>query len=156
MQHGLDAARLRDPGVASAARVVASCVRHGFCPQTCPTYVLLGDERDSPRGRIELMRDMLACDAPPSAATVAHLDRCLSCLACETTCAARVDYRHLIDHARLHVEQHHRRPLAQRLLRALVAGVVPHPAPPARGGRAARAVPIAWWANSFSVSLTIA
>ena len=120
--------QLADPALADAARVIRSCVRHGFCPQTCPTYVLSGDENDSPRGRIDLARAMLERGGAPDAATVAHLDGCLGCLACESVCAARVDYRHLIDRARAHVERHFRRPWRERLWRALVAAVLSRPA----------------------------
>ncbi len=127
MQTGFSAQQLTDPRLVEAERIIKSCVRHGFCPQTCPTYVLLGDENDSPRGRIDLMRAMLEQGDRPDAKTVGHLDRCLSCLACETTCAARVDYRHLLERARIHIEENFRRPWRERLWRALVAGVLPHP-----------------------------
>ena len=127
MQTSFSAQQLADPRLADAARIIKSCVRHGFCPQTCPTYVLLGDENDSPRGRIDLIRAMLERGSRPDAKTVGHIDRCLSCLACETTCAARVDYRHLIDRGRAHIEQHYRRPWRERLLRAVVANVLPYP-----------------------------
>ena len=116
-----------DAALATSARVIKSCVRHGFCPQTCPTYILLGDENDSPRGRIDLIRRMFERGGAPDARTVTHLDRCLSCLGCETTCAARVDYRRLIDHARAHIERHFRRPLGERLARLVVAHVLPYP-----------------------------
>ncbi len=127
MQTHFSAQQLSDPSLAEAERIIKSCVRHGFCPQTCPTYVLLGDENDSPRGRIDLMRAMLEHGGPPEAKTVRHLDQCLSCLACETTCAARVDYRHLFDRARVHIERNFRRPWRERLWRALVASVLPYP-----------------------------
>lgn len=89
-------------------------MRYGFCPQTCPTYILLGDENDSPRGRIDLMQAVLERGGAPDARTVAHLDRCLSSLACETTCAARIDYRELIDRGRAFIERHYRRPWRER------------------------------------------
>ncbi len=119
--------QLRDPDLARAAGVIRRCVRHGFCPQTCPTYLLTGDENDSPRGRIDLMHAMLASGAAPDRRTVHHLDRCLSCLGCESTCAARLDYRALIDHARVHIERHYRRPWRERLVRRLIASVLPYP-----------------------------
>lgn len=128
MKTAFSGAQLADPELARADAVIKSCVRHGFCPQTCPTYVLLGDENDSPRGRIELMRAMLERGGAPDPKTVQHIDRCLSCLGCETTCAARVGYRHLADIARAHIERHFRRPWRERWLRRLLAGVLPRPA----------------------------
>ena len=128
MQTRFDAGQLTDPDTAEAEKVLRKCVHCGFCTATCPTYVLLGDELDSPRGRIYLIKDMLEQDRPATAAVVRHLDRCLSCLACMTTCPSGVHYQHLIDHARAHVERTYRRPLAQRLLRAMLAMVLPYPA----------------------------
>ncbi len=109
------------------AAIVRSCVHCGFCTATCPTYVLLGDERDSPRGRIQLIKAMLGASDPPDEATVRHVDRCLSCLSCTTTCPSGVDYGALIDHARAHVEQNYRRPWHDRGLRALLAFLLPRP-----------------------------
>jgi glycolate oxidase iron-sulfur subunit len=103
------------------------CVHCGFCTATCPTYVLLGDELDSPRGRIYLIKDMLENDRRPTADVVRHVDRCLSCLACMTTCPSGVHYQHLIDHARVHIEQNFRRPWGERALRAALAAVLPYP-----------------------------
>src|SRR3546814_9371175 len=94
---------------------------------TCPTYVLLGDELDSPRGRIYLMKDMLENERTPSAEVVKHIDRCLSCLSCLTTCPSGVNYMHLVDHARAYIEERYRRPLHERLLRSLLAQVLPYP-----------------------------
>jgi glycolate oxidase iron-sulfur subunit len=128
MQTRFDARQLADPDTAEAEKVVRKCVHCGFCTATCPTYVLLGDELDSPRGRIYLIKDMLEQDRPATATVARHLDRCLSCLACMTTCPSGVHYQHLIDHARAHVERTYRRPLAQRLLRTLLAKVLPYPA----------------------------
>ncbi len=116
------------PALAEADGIIRACVRHGFCPQTCPTYILLGDENDSPRGRIELIRGMLETGGAPSASTVRHLDQCLSCLSCETTCAARVEYRHLADHARAYIERHFRRPWRDRWLRHFLATTLTRPA----------------------------
>ncbi len=119
--------QLAEPDLASSAAEIRRCVRCGFCTATCPTYVLLGDELDSPRGRIYLIKDMLESGRAPSPQVVKHIDRCLSCLACETTCPSGVSYRRLIDHARSHVEIHHHRPWMQRIYRALLAAVLPRP-----------------------------
>ncbi|NYE23560.1 glycolate oxidase subunit GlcF [Pigmentiphaga litoralis] len=120
-------AQLADPNVAEADRILKSCQHYGFCTSGCPTYVLLHDENDSPRGRIDLIKEMLESDAPPKASTVAHLDKCLSCMSCMTTCAVNVDYLHLADVARVHIDTHYRRPLADRLLRNALAFVLPRP-----------------------------
>ena len=128
MQTQFDTAQLADPDTAEAEKVLRKCVHCGFCTATCPTYVLLGDELDSPRGRIYLIKDMLEQNRPATTTVVRHLDRCLSCLACMTTCPSGVHYQHLIDHARAHVERTYRRPLAQRLLRTMLAKVLPYPA----------------------------
>ena len=127
MKTAFTSTQLAQPRTARANAVIRSCVRHGFCPQTCPTYVLNGDENDSPRGRIELMRAMPEQGGSPDAKTVLHIDRCLSCLGCETTCAARARYRDLADRARAHIEQHFRRPWTERLVRSLLAQVLPRP-----------------------------
>lgn len=113
--------------MAASERQLRACVHCGFCTATCPTYVLDGDALDSPRGRIRLIQDMLESDAEPSAKTVLHLDRCLGCLACTTTCPSGVDYGHLIDHARAEIETRYRRPIGDRLLRALLIRVLPSP-----------------------------
>ncbi len=118
------AAQLADPQVAASATAIRTCVHCGFCTATCPTYVLLGDERDSPRGRIAMIKAMLEAGGPPPASTVTHVDRCLSCLACTTTCPSGVDYAQLIDHARAYIETHHVRPWPDRVLRALLAFVL--------------------------------
>ncbi len=119
---------LARPDFAESERVVRTCVHCGFCTATCPTYVLLGDELDSPRGRIYLMKEMLENDRPADAETVKHIDRCLSCLACMTTCPSGVNYMHLVDHARHHIEQTYRRPWPERQMRRLLGTVLPHPA----------------------------
>ena len=118
---------LADPQMAASEAVIRKCVHCGFCTATCPTYVLLGDELDSPRGRIYLMKEMLENGRDPTAETVKHVDRCLSCLSCMTTCPSGVNYMHLVDHARAYIEARYRRPLADRLLRGLLAAVLPHP-----------------------------
>jgi glycolate oxidase iron-sulfur subunit len=128
MQTSFTLAQLADPDTAVAERILRSCVHCGFCTATCPTYVLLGDELDSPRGRIYLIKDMLEGGKDASAEVTLHIDRCLSCLACMTTCPSGVDYMHLVDHARDHIAKTWRRPLLDRLTRALLAAVLPYPA----------------------------
>ena len=120
-------AQLADPDIAEADKILRACVHCGFCTATCPTYVLLGDELDSPRGRIYLIKEMLEKDRPPTPEVVKHIDRCLSCLACMTTCPSGVNYMHLVDQARVRIEKDYRRPLTERLLRATLAFVLPRP-----------------------------
>ena len=120
-------AQLADPDIAEADKILRACVHCGFCTATCPTYVLLGDELDSPRGRIYLIREMLEKDQPPTEEVVKHIDRCLSCLACMTTCPSGVHYMHLVDQARVRIERDYSRPLMERLLRAVLAFVLPRP-----------------------------
>jgi len=119
--------QLADPDIAESNKILRACVHCGFCTATCPTYVLLGDELDSPRGRIYLIKDMLENDRPATADVVKHIDRCLSCLACMTTCPSGVHYMHLVDHARAHIERTYRRPIIDRTLRAVLAAVMPNP-----------------------------
>ena len=120
-------AQLADPDVRESEKILRSCVHCGFCTATCPTYVLLGDELDSPRGRIYLIKAMLEEGRPADEKTVKHLDRCLSCLSCMTTCPSDVHYMHLVDHARKHIEETYQRPLLDRYLRWLLAIVLPNP-----------------------------
>jgi glycolate oxidase iron-sulfur subunit len=120
--------QLADPATAASESNIRKCVHCGFCTATCPTYVLLGDELDSPRGRIYLIKDMLENERAPDAELVKHVDRCLSCLSCMTTCPSGVNYAQLIDHARAYIEQRYRRPWHDRLFRALLASVLPRPA----------------------------
>jgi glycolate dehydrogenase iron-sulfur subunit len=127
MRTNFSSAQLADPELADAAAIVSSCMHLGFCTNTCPTYVLTRDENDSPRGRIDLIHAMLEKGGPPEPRTVYHLDRCLSCLSCMSTCAVKVDYVHLIDHARVHIQRHYRRPIADRLIRYLLARILPRP-----------------------------
>ena len=127
MQTRFTTEQLRNPEIAASEAVIRKCVHCGFCTATCPTYVLLGDELDSPRGRIYLIKDMLENERPATAEVVQHIDRCLSCLACMTTCPSGVHYQHLIDHARAHVELTFRRPWPERALRALLAAILPFP-----------------------------
>jgi glycolate oxidase iron-sulfur subunit len=126
MQTHFSLAQLADPSIAEADGILRNCVHCGFCTATCPTYVLLGDELDSPRGRIYLIKDMLENDKPANENVVKHIDRCLSCLACTTTCPSGVDYMHLIDGARARIEKTYQRPLADRLFRSLLAALLPH------------------------------
>jgi glycolate oxidase iron-sulfur subunit len=127
VQTRFTARQLEDPAVAASEPILRKCVHCGFCTATCPTYVLLGDELDSPRGRIYLIKDMLENDRPATEAVVQHIDRCLSCLSCMTTCPSGVHYQHLVDHARVHIERTFRRPLRERWLRAALAAVLPYP-----------------------------
>ena len=141
MQTNFTPEQLADPQIADANTVLRKCVHCGFCTATCPTYVLLGDELDSPRGRIYLMKDMLEKGGPPSPDVVKHVDRCLSCLSCMTTCPSGVNYMHLVDAARNYIEQHHTRPLAERWMRNILGLVMPRPklfALAMFGGRVAR------------------
>ncbi len=119
--------QLRDPAIQRSNDILRTCVHCGFCTATCPTYQVLGDELDSPRGRIYLIKDMLEQGRPADEKTVKHIDRCLSCLACMTTCPSGVHYMHLVDHARDYIEQTYKRPLVDRMLRSVLARVIPYP-----------------------------
>jgi len=119
--------QLAQPKIAEADGILKTCVHYGFCTATCPTYVLFRDENDSPRGRIDLIRAMLEKGGTPDPKTVHHLDRCLSCLSCVTTCAVKVDYAHLIDIARVYIEDNYRRPFGERMLRWMIAELLPYP-----------------------------
>jgi glycolate oxidase iron-sulfur subunit len=127
MQTSFTAEQLRDPATARSNEILRSCVHCGFCTATCPTYQILGDELDSPRGRIYLIKDMLEQGRPADAETVRHIDRCLSCLACMTTCPSGVHYMHLVDHARAYIEATYRRPPVERALRWTLARILPYP-----------------------------
>lgn len=127
MHTSFSAEQLADPKVAEAESILRKCVHCGFCTATCPTYVTLGNELDSPRGRIYLIKDMLENDRPADKETVTHIDRCLSCLSCVTTCPSGVDYMHLVDHARVHIEKTYKRPPLNRFTRAVLAAVLPYP-----------------------------
>lgn len=128
MQTRFSPDQLAQPDTAASQKIIRACVHCGFCTATCPTYLLLGDELDSPRGRIYLIKEMLERGGAPSARTVKHVDRCLSCLGCMTTCPSGVNYMHLVDHARAHIEASYRRPAPERLLRAMLAQVLSRPA----------------------------
>ena len=127
MQTNFTAEQLLDPRLKEAERILRKCVHCGFCTATCSTYVLDGDERDSPRGRIYLMKDMFEGSKAASGVVQHHVDRCLSCLSCMTTCPSGVDYMHLVDIARTHIEETGHRTLKEKLLRRLLAFVVPYP-----------------------------
>jgi len=127
MQTSFAPALLEKPDFASSESIVRKCVHCGFCTATCPTYLLLGDELDSPRGRIYLMKEMLENNRPADAETVKHIDRCLTCLSCMTTCPSGVDYMHLVDHARHHIAKTYRRPVQERLIRGQLAATLPYP-----------------------------
>jgi glycolate oxidase iron-sulfur subunit len=128
MQTNFSLGQLADPQNYASEKILRACVHCGFCTATCPTYVLLGDELDSPRGRIYLIKEMLEADAPATKEVVKHIDRCLSCLSCMTTCPSGVNYMHLVDHARDHIEETYKRPLTDRLLRWMLANVLTNPA----------------------------
>ncbi|MGB2199819.1 MAG: glycolate oxidase subunit GlcF [Pseudooceanicola atlanticus] len=119
--------QLTDPGTARANEILRACVHCGFCTATCPTYQVLGDELDSPRGRIYLIKDMLENDRVPDEKTVKHIDRCLSCLACMTTCPSGVHYMHLVDHARAYIDRNYKRRWDDRALRWILARIIPYP-----------------------------
>lgn len=119
--------QLRDPDIKRSNEVLRTCVHCGFCTATCPTYQVLGDELDSPRGRIYLIKDMLENERKPDEKTVKHIDRCLSCLACMTTCPSGVHYMHLVDHARAYIEKNYDRPWHEKALRWTLAHILPYP-----------------------------
>ncbi len=127
MQTSFTATQLANPDTADAEKILRACVHCGFCTATCPTYVLLGDELDSPRGRIYLIKTMLENGEPATETVVKHVDRCLSCLSCMTTCPSGVNYMHLIDHARHYIGQSYKRPWPDRSLRRLLGLVLPRP-----------------------------
>jgi glycolate oxidase iron-sulfur subunit len=127
MQTHFTEAQKADPDIAEADKILRNCVHCGFCTATCPTYTLLGDELDSPRGRIYLIKDMLENDRPATTEVVKHLDRCLSCLSCMSTCPSGVHYMHLVDHARAHVEETYQRPWFDRMQREALARLIPYP-----------------------------
>ena len=144
MQTNFTLAQLADSAVAESERILRSCVHCGFCLATCPTYVLLGDELDSPRGRISQIKDMLENDRPAPPSVVKHVDRCLTCLSCMTTCPSGVHYMHLVDHARVHIERTHTRAWHDRGLRALLAVMLPY------RGRFRLALMAAWLARPLA------
>ncbi|MBT7943399.1 MAG: glycolate oxidase subunit GlcF [Alphaproteobacteria bacterium] len=128
MHLNFTAEQLAEPAMASSAEELSACLQCDYCMDNCPTHQLLGDEFDSPRGRIYLIREMLESAHRPGEKTVGHIDRCLSCLACMSTCPSSVNYMHLVDHAREYIEENYRRPLLDRLMRWTIARVLPYPA----------------------------
>src|ERR1700744_3462058 len=144
MQTSFTPDQLRDPDTAVSNRVLRNCVHCGFCTATCPPFLLLGEELDSPRGRIYLIKDMLESGRPATQDVVTHIDRCLSCLSCMTTCPSGVHYMHLVDHARVHVEETYRRRWLDRTLRATLARVLPD------NGRFRLALRAAWFAKPLA------
>jgi len=127
MQTSFTSLQLQNPEIAVANDILRTCVHCGFCTATCPTFVTLGDELDSPRGRIYLIKDMLENNRPAGEEEVLHIDRCLSCLSCMTTCPSGVNYMHLVDHARVHINETYKRPILDRLLREVLALILPYP-----------------------------
>jgi glycolate oxidase iron-sulfur subunit len=127
MQTNFTTEQLRDPDIAVSNQVLRTCVHCGMCTATCPTFLLLGDELDSPRGRIYLIKDMLETGRPATEAVVRHVDRCLSCLSCMTTCPSGTHYMHLVDHARAYIENTYKRPFAERMLRGILGATIPRP-----------------------------
>ncbi|MGI9462839.1 MAG: 4Fe-4S dicluster domain-containing protein, partial [Aestuariivirgaceae bacterium] len=127
MQTSFTEQQLTDPRIAEANGILRKCVHCGFCTATCPTYLLLGDELDSPRGRIYLIKQMLEEGRPAEPEVVKHVDRCLSCLSCMSTCPSGVNYMHLVDEARTYIEETHQRPFLDRMLRNVLSAVLPYP-----------------------------
>ena len=127
MQTNFTPEQLEDPAVSDAEKILRRCVHCGFCTATCPTYLVLGDERDSPRGRIYAIKDMLERGADATVEVSTHIDRCLSCFSCMTTCPSGVDYMHLVEFARNHIEKTGKRTFKDRLVRKLLAAVIPYP-----------------------------
>ena len=119
--------QLKDKDNKSSEKILRKCVHCGFCNATCPTYQLLGDELDGPRGRIYLIKDMLENNKPANDKIVKHIDRCLSCYSCMSTCPSGVNYMHLIDHGRSHIERTYKRPFRERLIRDFLSAVLPKP-----------------------------
>ncbi len=143
MQTHFSDAQLADPHVASLEKILRSCVHCGFCTATCPTYVVGRDERDSPRGRIYLIKELLETGRAPDAHDVEPLDHCLSCQSCMTTCPSGVDYRRLIDYARVEVETRYERDFWDRALRLLLVWLLPH------RGRFRAAIGLGWLGKPF-------
>lgn len=147
MQTNFTDEQLQDPGIERANEILRTCVHCGFCTATCPTYQILGDELDSPRGRIYLIKDMLENNRTPDAKTVLHVDRCLSCLACMSTCPSGVHYMHLVDHAREYINDNYKRPLFDRGMRFVLSKMLPYP------NRFRLAIYGAWMAKPFKFAL---
>lgn len=127
MQTNFTKKQLQDSNIISADGILRKCVHCGFCNATCPTYQIVGDELDGPRGRIYLIKDMLENDKPANEKIAKHIDRCLSCYSCMTTCPSGVNYMHLVDHARNHIEKTFVRPFFDRFIRSLLSKILPSP-----------------------------
>jgi len=127
MQTNFTKKQLQDSNISSADGILRKCVHCGFCNATCPTYQIVGDELDGPRGRIYLIKDMLENDKPANEKITKHIDRCLSCYSCMTTCPSGVNYMHLVDHARNHIEKTFTRPFFDRFIRSLLSKILPSP-----------------------------
>ena len=127
MQTNFTKKQLQDSNISSADGILRKCVHCGFCNATCPTYQVVGDELDGPRGRIYLIKDMLENNKPANEKIAKHIDRCLSCYACMTTCPSGVNYMHLVDHARNHIEKTFTRPFFDRFIRSLLSKILPSP-----------------------------
>ena len=121
MQTNFSKEQLKDKDNISSEKILRKCVHCGFCNTTCPTYDLLGDELDGPRGRIYLIKDMLEKNKPANEKIVKHIDRCLSCYSCMTTCPSGVNYMHLIDHGRQHIEKTYKRSFKDRFIRSFLS-----------------------------------
>ncbi|MCK4861483.1 MAG: glycolate oxidase subunit GlcF [Rhodobacteraceae bacterium] len=147
MQTNFTDEQMQDPGIERANEILRTCVHCGFCTATCPTYQILGDELDSPRGRIYLIKDMLENNRTPDEKTVLHVDRCLSCLACMSTCPSGVHYMHLMDHAREYINDHYKRPFFDRGMRFVLSKILPYP------NRFRLAIYGAWMAKPFKFAL---
>jgi len=147
MQTNFTTDQLKDPDISRADGILRKCVHCGFCTATCPTYVETGDERDSPRGRIWLIRDLLEGNASSAETAGYHLDRCLTCLSCMSTCPSGVDYMHLVDIGRRHVEKTRQRGWMDRMRRRLLVSVLPH------AGRAYVMLMLGWLFRPFRVFL---
>jgi glycolate oxidase iron-sulfur subunit len=127
MQTTFSSEQLKNKSNKSTEEIVRKCVHCGMCNATCPTYKILGDELDGPRGRIYLIKDMLENNKPGNEKIAKHLDRCLSCYGCMTTCPSGVNYMHLIDHGRNHLEKTFKRPIIERIFRSFLSLTLPNP-----------------------------
>jgi len=127
MQTNFSEKQLKDNNNKASEKILRKCVHCGFCNTTCPTYNLLCDELDGPRGRIYLIKDMIEKNKPANEKIVKHIDRCLSCYSCMTTCPSGVNYMHLIDHGRSHIEKTYKRPFFERIIRSLLSWALSKP-----------------------------
>lgn len=125
MQTNFTKKQLQNPEVKNTEGILRKCVHCGMCNATCPTFQVLGDELDGPRGRIYLIKDMIENNKAPTEKVVKHIDRCLSCYACMTTCPSGVNYMHIIDHGRNHIERNYKRPWFDKNLRNILSYILP-------------------------------